>query len=72
MRKLEGVDVGNHALFTPSSLDGGLRCPAIVVRAPEVRWAKQAGEGLRWVAVDLGPDVVIVSAHMPHARKPFA
>ena len=28
-RKLDGVNVGAHELFTPSELLGGLRCPAV-------------------------------------------
>ena len=30
-RKLDGVTVGAHELFTPSELLGGLRCPAVIV-----------------------------------------
>ena len=32
-RTLEGITTGgNHLVLTPSSLQGGLRCPAILVR----------------------------------------
>ena len=72
LRKLEGVDSGTHALFTPSALEGGLRCPAVVVHASASGSARQSGEGLRWVAVDMGPNVVVISAHLPHLRKPSA
>ena len=30
-RKLDGVNVGSHELFTPSELLGGLRCPAVIM-----------------------------------------
>ena len=30
-RKLDGVNVGAHELFTPSELVGRLRCPAVIV-----------------------------------------
>ena len=69
LRKLEGADAGAHAIFTPSELDGGLRCPAVIVHAKLAAQAKQAAAGRRWVAVDVGKDMVIISAHLPHARR---
>ena len=38
-RKLDGVDVGVHELFTPSELLGGLRCPAVIVNR---KWKGQS------------------------------
>ena len=39
IRKLDGVNVGAHELFTPSVLLGGLRCPAVIVNR---KWKGQS------------------------------
>ena len=51
-RKLDGVDVGVHELFTPSELLGGQ--PGIV------------GCAARWTAVELVVQLTLISAHLPH------
>ena len=38
-RKLDGVDVDAHELFTPPELLGGLRCPAVIVNQ---KWSGQS------------------------------
>ena len=44
-RKLDGVDVGVHELFTPSELLGGLRCPAVIVNRKWKGQSKIVGGG---------------------------
>ena len=66
-RRKEGVELeGNHALFTSSTLVGGLRCPAILVNERWVASATFAGSGARWVAVSISDYVVLISLHLPH------
>ena len=38
-RKLDGVNVGTHELFTPSELLGGVRCPAAIENQ---KWSGQS------------------------------
>ena len=67
-RKLDGVNVGTHELFTPPELLGGLRCPVIVNQ----KWSGQskiAGGAARWTAVELGGQLTFISAHLPHKGK---
>ena len=47
-RKLDGVNVGAHDLFTPSELLGGLRCPAIIVNQKWSEQSKIVGSAARW------------------------
>ena len=54
LRKLDGVNVGAHELFTPPELLGG---------------SKIAGGAARWTAVELGGQLTFISAHLPHKGK---
>ena len=65
-RKLDGVDVGVHELFTPSELLGGLRCPAVIVNRKWKGQSKIVGGAARWTAVELGGQLTFISAHLPH------
>ena len=68
-RKLDGVNVGAHELFTPSELVEGLRCPAVIMHQ---RWSgpsKTVGGASRWTAVELDGQMTIISAHLPHRGK---
>ena len=71
-RTLEGITTGgNHLVLTPSSLQGGLRCPAILVRD---KWAERVhlvGGGTRWLAAEFNAKVLLISAHFPHKRLPI-
>ncbi|CAE8695540.1 unnamed protein product, partial [Polarella glacialis] len=69
-RRLDGISTGEHVLFTPPELCGGLRCPAIFVHSRwtgEVRMA--GGGGSRWVAVDFQGEMLLISAHLLHKRR---
>ena len=71
-RKLGGVNVGAHELFTPCELLGGLRCPAVVMHQ---RWSgqtKAVGGASRWTAVELDGQMTHISAHLPHTGKKLA
>ena len=68
-RKLDGVNVGAHELFTPPELLGGLRCPAVTVSQKWSGQSKIAGSAARWTAVELGGQVTFISAHLPHKGK---
>ena len=68
-RKLEGLDAGGHGLFTPSELEGGLRCPAVVVHSRRAAGARYVGGRARWVAVDVEEEYLIISAHLTHIGK---
>ena len=60
-RKLDGVNVGAHELFTPSELLGGLRCPAVIVNR---KWKGQSmivGCAARWTAVELDGQMTFIS-----------
>ena len=62
-RKLGGVNVGAHELFTPCDLLGGLRGPAVIMHQ---RWSgqtKAVGGASRWTAVELDGQMTIISAH---------
>ena len=53
-------------LFLSSTLEGGLRCPVILVNQ---RWASVSrviGSGVRWVAVEVASMLGFISAHLPH------
>ena len=65
-RKLDGVNVGAHELFTPCELMEGLRCPAVIMHQ---RWSGQpkAADGL--IAVELDGQMTIISAHFLHKIK---
>ena len=65
-RKLDGVDVGVHELFTPSELLGGLRCPAVIVSRKWKGQSKIVGDAARWIAVELDGQMTLISAHLPH------
>ena len=52
-RKLDGVDVGVHELFTPSELLGRLRCPAVIVNRKWKGQSKIVGCAARCTAVEL-------------------
>ena len=68
-RKLHGVNVGAHELFTPPELLGGLRCPAVIVNHKWSGQSKIAGGAARWTAVELGGQWTFISAHLPHKGK---
>ena len=68
-RKLDGVDVGVHELFTPSELLGGLRCPAVIVNRKWKGQSKIVGGAARWTAVELDGQLTFISAHLPHKGK---
>jgi hypothetical protein len=70
-RRLGGVSTGEHVLFTPPVLCGGLRCPAIFVRNKWAEEASYAGGGSRWVAVDFQKKMLLISAHLPHKGRPM-
>ena len=65
-RKLDGVNVGAHELFTPSELMGGLRCPAVIVNRKWKGQSKIVGGAARWTAVELDGQLTLISVHMPH------
>ena len=63
--RTEGIDVEfNHYLFTSGTRAGGLRCPAILVNE---RWGDVhfITSGARWLAVGMGPSVILISLHLP-------
>ena len=68
-RKLDGLDAGHHALFTPPALQRGLRCPAVVVHSRWAGQAKYAGGGERWIAIDFMEEFLVLSAHFPPRRS---
>ena len=68
-RKLDGVNVGSHELYTPSELLGGLRCPAVIVNQKWSGQAKAVGGAGRCTAVELDGQMTFISAHLPHKRK---
>ena len=47
VRKLDGVIIGAHELFTPLELLGGLRCPAVIVNQKWSGQSKIAGGAAR-------------------------
>ena len=59
-------------IFTPQSLQGGLRCPAIVVNESWGSACRAVGCSTRWVAIDVRQKLLVVSAHLPHRRRPFS
>ena len=68
-RKLDGVNVGAHELFTPSELMGGLRCPAVIVNRKWKGQSKIVGCAARWTAVELDGQLTLISVHMPHKGR---
>ena len=68
-RKLDGVNVGAHELFTPSELMGGLRCPAVIVNRKRKGQSKIVGSAARWTAVELDGQLTLISAHLPHKGR---
>ena len=65
-RRTEGIasELG-HLLFTPTTLVGNLRCPAVLVNE---RWKSVvnvdfAGSGDRWVAVSFAGSSLLISLH---------
>ena len=68
-RKLDGVNVGAHELFTPSELMGGLRCPAVIVNRKWKGQSKIFGSAARWTAVELDGQLALISAHLPHKGR---
>ena len=68
-RKLDGVNVGAHELFTPSELMGGLRCPAVIVNRKWKGQSKIVGGAARWTAVELDGQLTLISAHLPHKGR---
>ena len=69
IRKLDGVNVGAHELFTPSELLGGLRCPAEIVNRKWKGQSKIVGGAARWTAVELDGQLTLISAHLPHKGR---
>ena len=63
-RKLDGLNVGAHELFTPSELMGGLRCPAVIVNRKWKGQSKIVGDAARWTAVELGGQLTFISVHI--------
>ena len=68
-RKMDGVNVGAHELFTPSELMGGLRCPAVIVNQKWSGQLKIVGGVARWTAVELDGQLTFISAHLPRKVK---
>ena len=68
-RKLDGVNVGAHELFTPPELLGRLRCLAVVVNQKWCGESKIAGGAARWTSFELDGQLTLISAHLPHKRK---
>ncbi len=68
-RVLEGLDGGGHGVFTPPELEGGLRCPVVVVHSRRAGTARYVGGRVRWVAVDVDEEYLVISAHLPHIGK---
>jgi endonuclease/exonuclease/phosphatase family metal-dependent hydrolase len=68
-RVLEGLDGGGHGVFTPPELEGGLRCPVVVVHSRRAETARYVGGRVRWVAVDVDEEYLVISAHLPHIGK---
>ena len=68
-RKLDGVNVGAHELFTPSALVGRLRCPAVLMHQRWSGQSKAVGGASRWTVVELDGQMTIISAHLPHKGK---
>ena len=70
-RQTEGIVCEfKHTIYTPSELRGNLRCPAVIVNehlTGKVDFGF-VGAGVRWVAVGLNNQVLLVSLHMPHSR----
>ena len=68
-RRTEGIaSEFGHLLFTPSTLYGNLRCPAVIVNE---RWKSAVdvafvGSGDRWVAVSFANEFLFISLHLPH------
>ena len=71
-RKLDGVNVGAHELFTPSELLGGLRCPTVIVNRKWKGQSKIVVGAARWTAVELDGQLSLISAHLPHKGKKLA
>ena len=70
-RCVEGIEVPyGHLLFTPESLFGGLRCPAILVNERWKHNVKLLSCGFRWLAVDFDFGIVFASLHLPHRDIP--
>jgi endonuclease/exonuclease/phosphatase family metal-dependent hydrolase len=67
-RVLEGLDAGGHGIFTPPELEGGLRCPVVVVHSRRAENARYVGGRARWVAVDVEGEFLVISAHLPHIK----
>ena len=70
-RRLDGVNVGAHELFTLtlSELLGGLRCPAVIVNRKWKGQSKIVEGAARWTAVELDGQLTLISAHLPHKGK---
>ena len=70
-RKLDGVNVGAHELFTPSELLGGLRCPGVIVNRKWKGQSKIVGGAARWTSVELDGQLTLISAHLLHKLGEF-
>ena len=68
-RKLDGLNVGAHELFTPSELLGGLRCPAVIVNRKWKGQSKIVGGAARWTAVELDGQLTLISVHFPQKGR---
>ena len=66
LRQLEGIGAGAHGIYTPPNLEGGLRCPAVVINRRHAAHARYAGGHGRLVAVDVENKFLVLSAHLPH------
>ena len=53
--RTEGIVIdGGHQVYTSTELEGGLRCPAIIVHSKCTEGIEFAGGGSRWLAVTFG------------------
>jgi hypothetical protein len=67
--RTEGIVIdGGHQVYTSTELEGGLRCPAIIVHSKCTEGIEFAGGGSRWLAVTLG-NLIIISLHLPHVGR---
>ena len=70
-KRLENLEIpGGHVVYTPSHRpQRGFRVPAVLVRAELGEDTEIYASGVRWVAVRvLSYAVLVISAHLPHAR----
>ena len=68
-RKLDGVNVGTHELFTPPRTLGRIAMPRSHRQSEMERTIKDCWGAARWTAVELGGQLTFISAHLPHKGK---